>query len=84
MDTDGGAVTRRPLAVLVNSGSASASEILSGALHDNNRAVIVGDGNTYGKGRIQSVFELEVRRGRGLSSRCAQAGRSLALRPLHG
>lgn len=59
VDTDGSAMTRRPLAVLVNGGSASASEILSGALHDNNRAVIVGDGNTYGKGRIQSVFELE-------------------------
>ncbi|KXZ54634.1 hypothetical protein GPECTOR_4g699 [Gonium pectorale] len=59
VDTPGSALTRRPLVVLVNSGSASASEILSGALHDNHRAVIVGDSHTYGKGRIQSVFELQ-------------------------
>lgn len=38
--------------------SASASEILSGALHDNGRALIIGDTPTYGKGRIQSVYEL--------------------------
>lgn len=54
----GEAITRKPLAVLVNDKSASASEILSGALHDNNRAMIIGDKPTYGKGRIQSVYEL--------------------------
>jgi hypothetical protein len=46
------------MVVLVNKHSASASEILSGALHDNGRAVLVGDTPTYGKGRIQSVYEL--------------------------
>jgi hypothetical protein len=50
-----------PQVVLVNAGSASAAEILSGALHDNQRAAIVGDSHTYGKGRIQSVYELQVR-----------------------
>ncbi|GIL52993.1 hypothetical protein Vafri_8708 [Volvox africanus] len=59
VDAPGAALTHRPLVVLVNSGSASAAEILSGALHDNHRAVILGDTNTYGKGKIQSVFELQ-------------------------
>jgi C-terminal processing protease CtpA/Prc len=34
--------------------------LLTGALHDNHRALVMGDGDTYGKGRIQSVFELQV------------------------
>lgn len=46
-----------PLTVLVNESTASASEILAGALHDNCRAVLVGK-RTFGKGLIQSVYEL--------------------------
>ncbi|MBS9766312.1 MAG: carboxy terminal-processing peptidase [Flavobacteriaceae bacterium] len=48
----------KPLAILVNESSASASEIFSGAMKDYHRAVIIGSKQTYGKGTVQTVIDL--------------------------
>lgn len=53
----GGAWSKVPLAVVVNKASASASEVVAGALQDHRRALILGE-RTYGKGSVQAPFEL--------------------------
>lgn len=53
----GSPITNKPIVILINKGSASASEILSGALKDNKRAVLVGE-TSFGKGLVQEINRL--------------------------
>ena len=54
----GDGINGKPLIVMINNGSASASEIVSGALKDHKRAIILGV-RTYGKGSVQSIIPLK-------------------------
>ena len=54
----GDGINGKPLIIITNNGSASASEIVSGALKDHKRAIILGE-NTYGKGSVQSIIPLK-------------------------
>src|SRR4029078_911276 len=57
-DTDRGIAWRGPLVVMISKFSASAGEILSGAIQDYHRGLIVGDSATHGKGTVQTMMDL--------------------------
>jgi carboxyl-terminal processing protease len=79
---DGDVHYKGPVVVLVNENTASAAEIVAGALQDNHRAVILGT-RTYGKGIVQSVYDLSDGTGMKLTTQAyylpgnSPAGRSI-------
>ena len=67
LNTSGKQILKMPMCVLVNEGSASASELLTAALHDNGRATVVGE-KTFGKAIAQEAVPFEYEKGKPVSA----------------
>ncbi len=82
--TTGDALKNAPLVVLINEGSASASEIVAGALQDHGRAIIMGT-PTFGKGSVQTVLPLDEIAGIKLTTSLyyTPSGRSIQAKGIH-
>ncbi len=76
-DRTAGVAWDGPLAVLINRGSASASEIFAGAMQDYGRALIIGE-TTFGKGTVQNLLDLDRWPGFGEGPRFGQVKLTIA------
>jgi carboxyl-terminal processing protease len=83
MDHDPKVAWDGPLMVLISKYSASASEIVAGALQDHHRAIIVGDSSTHGKGTVQAIFPMNIPFLQSLGQKAKQSATKVTIRKFY-